>query len=337
MTRQKSRPPHSNRYRKQDGKGATALAVFVALILVLLLGGYYFLAWQQRPAPVVRLQQPATPAAPSLPTRSSARAPAALPKVAPLAAVTGKGAEERHGAAGTRYKAPPVLLSSPRLGGHAELAIIVDDMGSSMQEVRSLMAIGVPITISVIPGLRHDREVAAFAAGRGAEVMLHIPMQSKEYPQRRMESNGLLLSYDAQQLQTLVNSYFDRVPQAVGANNHMGSAFTEDAAQMRRVLSLLKQKGLFFIDSVTTPATTGPGVAAALHMKSARRDVFLDNEQNEAYISGQLDTAVAKARKNGRAIAICHPHPTTLATLAKLLPGLSQRGVTLVVVSKLVR
>ena len=325
-----------NRYKKENGKGATALAVFIALILLLLLGGYYFLAWQQKPAPVVRLQQlarPVVPAAPAQPRRSSALASVPAPMVTPPAVVGGGNGEEAH----KGHDALPTAVPVSRTGGRAELAIIVDDMGSSLQEVRSLMAIGVPLTVSVIPGLRHDGEVAAFAAGHGAEVMLHIPMQSKEYPQRRMESNGLLLSYDEQQLQTLVNSYVDRVPQAVGANNHMGSAFTEDEAQMRRVLTLLKQKGLFFIDSVTTPATTGPRVAAALHMKSARRDVFLDNEQNEGYIRGQLNIAVAKARKNGRAIAICHPHPTTLATLAKVLPGLSQQGVTLVVVSKLVR
>lgn len=324
---QKYRQPRLNRYKKQNGKGATALAVFLAVVLLLLVGGYYFFAWQQKPVPVVRLQQPKVPAA----VPPAAQTPAPAPMEPGPVAVKESGPRGEHDTDTT-----PVAAPQPRPSGRAELAVIVDDMGSSMQEVRSLTAIGVPITFAVIPGLRHDREVAAFAAAQGAQVMLHIPMQSKEYPRRRLESNGLLLSYDDSQVQALLNSYFEQIPQAVGANNHMGSAFTEDEERMRLVLSQLKRNGLFFVDSVTSPATVGPRLAAELHLKVARRDVFLDNEQNEVYIRGQLDTAIARARKTGRAIAICHPHPVTIATLAKTLPSLQQQGITLVFASRLV-
>lgn len=330
---QKSRQPKSNRYKKQNGKGATALAVFLALVCIFLVGGYYFFAWQQKQAPVVRLQQQTAPVAAAPAPVSPPAMPAAN---VPSVSVKEPGAAWEHYTDDTQHTAPSAV-PQPRPTGRAELAIIVDDMGSSLQEARSLTAIGVPITLAIIPGLRHDSEVAAFAVGQGAELMLHIPMQSKEYPRRRLESNGLLLSYDDKQLQALMEGYFERVPQAAGANNHMGSAFTEDEAKMRIVLSLLKRNGLFFVDSVTTPATVGPKLAGELRLKTARRDVFLDNEQNEAYIRGQLDTAVARAKKTGRAIAICHPHPVTITTLAKTLPGLRQQGITLVFASKLVR
>lgn len=330
---QKPYKPRTNRYKKQNGKGATALAVFVVLVLTILVGGYYFFAWQQKQEPVVRLQQQAPlVTAPVLP-------PPSVPPVSDVpASIKEPGPDWEHYTDDTPRQ--PLAVPNtvqPRADGKAELAIIVDDMGSSLQEVRSLTAIGVPITLAVIPGLRHDREVASLAAGQGAEVMLHIPMQSKEYPRRRLESNGLLLSYDQEKLQELLEGYFEQVPQAKGANNHMGSAFTENEGRMRSVLSRLKRKGLFFVDSVTTPATAGPRLAAELRVKSARRDVFLDNEQNEAYIRGQLNTAVTRARKTGRAIAICHPHPITIATLTKVLPTLQQQGITLVYASQLVR
>lgn len=324
---QKPRQPRTNRYKKQNGKGLIALAVFLVLILALLVGGYYFFAWQQQEA-LFKPQQPAAPAAPA----------ANPPPVVPLQPSKDPGPDWEHYTDDTprpAAKLPPAQQPLP--GGKGELAIIVDDMGSSLQELRSLLAIGVPLTLAVIPGLRHDREVAALAAGQGIEVMLHLPMQSREYPRRRLETNGLLLSYDQEKLQQLVEGYFTQVPQAKGANNHMGSAFTEDEPQMRIVLSLLKQRGLFFVDSVTTPSSVGSRVSAELGIKSARRDVFLDNEQQEAYILGQLQTAVNRARKSGRAIAICHPHPVTIATLAKALPTLRQQGITLVHASQLVR
>ena len=71
--------------------------------------------------------------------------------------------------------------------------------------------------------------------------------------------------------------------------------------------------------------------------KRMRRNVFLDNEQERGYILGQLNQAVRMARKNGSAIAICHPHPATIRTLAAALPELARQGIKLVPVSQLVR
>jgi polysaccharide deacetylase 2 family uncharacterized protein YibQ len=221
--------------------------------------------------------------------------------------------------------------------GSGLLAVVIDDMGASMQEARTLAGIGVPLTFSIIPGLHNYREVASFAAIRGIETMIHIPMQSKGWPQRRLEANGLLVSLDDAAITDRVEGFMADIPKAVGANNHMGSEFTEHEDKMRVVLGLLKARGLFFIDSVTSPQTVGLRLAHEMGMRAGRRDVFLDNEQNEAYIRGQFNQAIRLARKRGAGIAICHPHPVTIKTLAALLPGLQKQGITLVPASRLVR
>jgi polysaccharide deacetylase 2 family uncharacterized protein YibQ len=221
--------------------------------------------------------------------------------------------------------------------GTGRLAIIIDDMGSSMSEARSLAAIGVPLNFSLIPGLRNYREVALFAESSGIETMLHIPMQSKGWPEQRLETNGLLVSMDDAELRERVAGFLRDIPGAVGANNHMGSEFTEHKDKMRSVLETLKGKNLFFVDSVTSNQTTGLRLAREMGIKSARRRVFLDNEQERGYILGQLGQAVKLAKKNGSAIAICHPHPETIRVLASALPTLADQGITLVPVSQLVR
>lgn len=333
--------PRTNRYKPttKNGKGKKALAVFLVALMAVLVAGYYFFAWQPASERIGKVPAGSTTSQPKPPSVVPSAPPPVLQQPGPVQQTPApKPGGEYTG--DTRHpESPPSQPVRPAIPkGAGQLAIIIDDMGSSLQEARSLAALGVPLTFSIIPGLRYDREVAAFAVGQGVELMVHMPMQSKEYPRRRLEANGLLVTHSDQELRSLVEGYFERVPQAVGANNHTGSAFTEDAARMRTVLSILKQRRMFFIDSVTTPATTGPQVAHELHLKTARRDVFLDNEQDEAYIRGQLDKAVERARRSGQAIAICHPHPTTIATLTKLLPDLQRReGVTLVFASRLVR
>ncbi|MDD2271680.1 MAG: divergent polysaccharide deacetylase family protein [Desulfuromonadaceae bacterium] len=223
------------------------------------------------------------------------------------------------------------------IGAAGRLAIIIDDMGSGLSEARLLTAIKVPLTFAIIPGLRADKEVAAYAANNKIETMIHVPMQPKGWPERRLEANGLLVTMDTVELQERVSEFAQQFPRAVGVNNHMGSEFTEHVEQVIAVLQALKKNNLFFVDSVTSPESVGLKVAQRLGIRSARRNVFLDNEQEQGYILGQLNQAVRLARKNGSAIAICHPHPVTIATLAAALPALAGQGVTLVPVSQLVK
>jgi polysaccharide deacetylase 2 family uncharacterized protein YibQ len=168
-------------------------------------------------------------------------------------------------------------------------------------------------------------------------VMVHMPMEPKGYQQKPFEKNGLLLAMSDEEIERRVKGYLTAVPYAVGANNHMGSRFTEDRPKMQTVLTVLKGKGMFFIDSKTSPASVGDKVAREMGVPVASRNVFLDNEQDVGAITAQIEKLADMARKSGSAIGICHPHKTTLQALAATLPLLKAEGITFVHASELVR
>ncbi|HEY6874446.1 MAG TPA: divergent polysaccharide deacetylase family protein [Geobacteraceae bacterium] len=230
-----------------------------------------------------------------------------------------------------------VTLKKPQKVRQGTVAIIVDDMGNSTHEADSLLALDVPITFSLIPGFAKVREVAEAAHRKGEEVMVHMPMEPKGYQQKPFEKNGLLLAMSDDEVEKRVKGYLRAVPYAVGANNHMGSRFTEDRSKMQIVLTVLKGKGMFFIDSKTTPASVGDKVAREMGIPVASRNVFLDNEQDVGAIKAQLAKLAGMAKKSGSAIGICHPHKATLQALAAELPLLKGEGITFVHVSTLVR
>ncbi|MCL2761165.1 MAG: divergent polysaccharide deacetylase family protein [Desulfuromonadales bacterium] len=221
--------------------------------------------------------------------------------------------------------------------GKGVIALIIDDMGSDKKSADTLIKIGVPLTFSVIPGLAASRSVAETAKAHNYQVMIHMPMEPQGYPKQRLEKNGLLLSQDDDEIASRVSSYMEEVPYAVGANNHMGSAFTENSEKMEVVLKDLKGKGLFFIDSRTTPNSVGYSLAKKMGVKTGTRNVFLDNVQNSDAINKQLKEAATIARRKGSAIVICHPHSTTIKTLQESLPELAKSGITFVRVSQLVK
>ncbi len=246
-------------------------------------------------------------------------------------------APEQKGYSSAVVAPPPKPAKKVKQVGPGTVAIIVDDMGNSVEEARALLAINLPVTFSIIPGLPKAKAVAEAAHGRGREVMLHIPMEPKGYETKPFEKNGLLVAQSDDEIVRRLDAYFRTVPYADGANNHMGSRFTEDRPKMRTVLGVLKEKGMFFIDSKTTPASVGERVAREMGIETASRSVFLDNAQDVAAIRKQLDQVAAVARKHGSAIAICHPHRATIQALTAAMPELQKEGITFVAASQLVR
>ncbi len=309
----------NNKSRKQTS--GARIAAFVILFLVVALVAGYFIFSPARKTEITTLKPEISHSRPGITSSTTPTSPVVPPSHK------------------IQNDYPSDTTSEIEISGSipGRLAIIIDDMGNSLEEARLLAAIKVPLTFAIIPGLRVDKDVAAYAATNKIETMIHIPMQAKGWPERRLEANGLLVSMDAGELQERVSKFVQQFPGAVGVNNHMGSEFTEHEEKMTDVLQNLKKNNLFFIDSLTSPDSAGLRVAQRLGVRSARRNVFLDNEQERGYILGQLNQAARMARKNGSAIAICHPHPATIATLATSLPGLAKQGVRLVPVSQLVR
>jgi polysaccharide deacetylase 2 family uncharacterized protein YibQ len=215
------------------------------------------------------------------------------------------------------------------------VALIIDDMGNNMAAARQLMAIDLPLTFSILPESPDAARIATLAHERGHEVMIHIPMQPLAYPRISPGPDALYVTLTPAQIRRRLADYLAKVPYAVGANNHMGSRFTEDREGMKVVIAEMKKAGLFFIDSLTTAHSVAFQVARQAGVPAAVRDRFLDNVQDVNQISRQIRSLAKLAIRQGHAIGICHPHPQTLEALRREVPFLRQEGIEVVPVSQL--
>ncbi len=206
---------------------------------------------------------------------------------------------------------PPPSVPGPKL------TIVIDDMGEHAEFARALARLSFPVTFSIWPNAGQSRETAAVARKAGREVLAHVPMQPKGWPGINPGPQALYVSMDADEIRQTLRRNLDRLPEAVGINNHMGSRFTESAPGMGTVMDVLAERGLFYLDSVTSPRSVGAAEARQAGLRAFKRDVFLDNERNVQAIIHQLRLTESLARRNGRAIAIGHPHPETLEALAQ--------------------
>lgn len=221
-------------------------------------------------------------------------------------------------------------------------AIVIDDLGQDSTVARTVLQLPYPIVPSILPHLPHSTWVAQAAEHTGLEVLLHLPMEPASAGRpaagspTRAGPGEIRVGMSGEQVALTIDQDLASVPRCVGVNNHMGSRATADVALMTLVMKLLRERGLYFVDSRTTPRTVAFDVARRYGVPAFYRSVFLDDTPTLAYTLGQLRRFEQVVQKEGVALAIGHPYPSTLAGLAKFLPELERHDIRLVPVSQLV-
>ena len=214
------------------------------------------------------------------------------------------------------------------------IAIILDDIGYNRTTGERALQLPAEVSIAVIPFTPYGHSLAKEAHAQGRNILLHMPMESTD-PSRRLDAGGLTLAQTETEIRQRVSAAIADQPYAIGMNNHMGSQITIDPVIMGWVMSEVKQTSLFFIDSMTNPQSVAGQTAHDYAIPSIRRDVFLDNRTDPDSIDKAFNRLITLAKRNGHAVAIGHPHGTTLTYLQEKLPQLSQLGVELVTISAL--
>ncbi|NOZ60320.1 MAG: divergent polysaccharide deacetylase family protein, partial [Calditrichaeota bacterium] len=212
------------------------------------------------------------------------------------------------------------------------IAIIIDDFGYYQNAVsNSFLALNFPITLSIIPGQRHSRQIKQKAQAAEKEVMIHLPMEPLV---GEVEHNGftIMTEMSDEEITRRIRRAVEEIPEAVAVNNHMGSKATADARVMDVVCRELKKYNLMFVDSRTTSKTVAERSAQRYNLPFLRRMVFLEakDQRDEDYITRQFRKSVAIAKKKGYVVVIGHPYPETLHVLQQQLPELENQGVELV-------
>jgi uncharacterized protein len=211
-----------------------------------------------------------------------------------------------------------LAMISPAQAG--KLSIVIDDFGYRPQQENKVLALPDTISVAVLPNAPHAREMATKAHNGGHEVLIHLPMAPLS--KQPLEKDTLRPEMSSDEIDRIIRDAVGKVPYAVGLNNHMGSAMTSSLFGMQKVMQTLSHYNFYFLDSMTIGNSQSMRAAAGTGVKVIKRKVFLDDTQNEADIRVQFNRAIQLARRNGSAIAIGHPHPSTVRVLQQMVYNL---------------
>lgn len=208
----------------------------------------------------------------------------------------------------------------PATNGNAKLVIIMDDV-SYAHDVKAIRSVGLPLVMSFLPPSSRHNESATLAQGVNG-YMVHLPLEAVDFNDEEQVTLRITDSKEtiAAQIQKIKKLY----PEVHYINNHTGSKFTADEVAMDRLISVMRENGLIFVDSRTTAQSKAKVIDTKYGMRYLGRDVFLDHHDGVENIKKQIREAVAIAKRNGSAIAIGHPRPDTLQALKESKAVLSE-------------
>ena len=221
-----------------------------------------------------------------------------------------------------------------------QVALIVDDMGNSLEVLQELISLERPVTIAVLPTSVFAKETAQTAHDNGLEVILHLPLESLNNHDASGSMDGTIQTgMNEEEVTALVEEGFNQVPHIKGVNNHMGSKFMSDEEKLKLIFRRLKKKNLFFIDSRTTANSKALSASEKIGLPLASRKIFLDNSRNysETYKILVEIAEVTDTVDISPIIIIGHPYPETIRAIKDATRILRAKGVTIVPVSKLIK
>ena len=218
---------------------------------------------------------------------------------------------------------------------NAKVILVIDDLGIVKGISKQMIDMDVPLTLSFLPYASGISAQVNDAYAKGHDILVHVPME----PKGRADPgpHALLSSTTAQVQMTSIDYNLGQFSNYIGINNHMGSAFTEDAEAVDRLLNVIKEKGLMVLDSKTTNKSLLEEMAYEKNIPVTNRDVFLDNVREVDYIMGQLAELERIAKRDGTALAIGHPYAQTVTALKKWIPTLAAKGITIVPISQTIK
>ena len=235
-------------------------------------------------------------------------------------------------ASGSRVHAEANVASARHRG---DIVLILDDVGFDHQPLAAAMAIDANVNFAVLPNGKRSAEFATTLHRGGFELLCHLPMEPEDFPRISPGEGAVLTTMSDAEIAQATRANVGAIRFARGVNNHMGSRATADRRVMTDVLGALP-RGVYFIDSKTTGSSVAGSLAKSMRVKTASRNVFLDDVQDVASIRRQLDELVQTAASRGVAVGIGHMHPSTLQVLTEEAPKLRAHGFRFVRASEVV-
>ena len=272
---------------------------------------------------VITLPNGATVSGDGAPVTAPRIAASPLP-AAPIAGLSQPGPNGPLPTIASDGRVPAQAYARPfRANGRPRVALIVGGLGLNPVTTRAAIERLPPeVTLSFVPYAEGLQGWIDLARAQGHEVMLEMPMEPSGYPDNDPGPHTLLASAEPADIQARMNWLLGRAVGYFGVTNYMGDRFASSDTGMTAFMTVLRQRGVAFLDDGSMSRRPGAWARA-----SANR--IIDEEQNPTAIIAQLNALEALAKGQGQALGTGLSYPVTVEAVARWTAEMDARGLQL--------
>ncbi len=202
-----------------------------------------------------------------------------------------------------------------------QIALIFDDLGESIKDLKEIYSLKIPVSVAVIPGLKFSKNIAYIAERCNFSTLIHLPLEPKESEKYYTKKYKFIsTSLTPQEIKKLLRYYLNSLRVAVGVSTHMGSKATEEGSLMRVVLEEIKKRELIFIDSRTSLKSVAYDLARRMDIKAGYNEGFIDSCRDKVKMREKIYSFLKEAKEKGKIIIIAHPKKITFEVLKEEIP-----------------
>ncbi|WP_292077702.1 MULTISPECIES: divergent polysaccharide deacetylase family protein [Brevundimonas] len=210
-----------------------------------------------------------------------------------------------------------------RPNGKPRVSLIVGGLGLNAVTTRAAIERLPPeVTLSFVPYADNLQGWIDQARAQGHEVMLEMPMEPTGYPDNDPGPYTLLADGGADDVTAKMDWLLSRATGYFGVTNYLGDRFAGSDTGMNAFLSVLRQRGVAFLDDGSFQRRPGAWARASA-------DRVIDRTQSPAAIVAALNGLEAQAKLRGSALGAGFSYPVTVEAAARWTAGLEQRGLQL--------
>lgn len=218
------------------------------------------------------------------------------------------------------------------------IAIVIDDFGTIGGDLLDgFLDLDREVSFAILPFQTNSVSTMNKARQQNRETLIHVPMEPIGYPALDPGPEAILVQMSPSEIERTINRFINHLPYCKGVNNHMGSLATTEDDVMEVVMNVLKEKGLYFLDSRTSNVSVAYQVAQKAHIPAFQNKIFLDSpDVSDATFETKLQQIIAMSNSNPNLIAITHCHnDAKLQYIKRFITRLKQAGFSLVPLSRL--
>lgn len=210
----------------------------------------------------------------------------------------------------------------------AKVAVVVRGLGLSQSATEAAITkLPAAVTLAFSPYARNLKTWVDRAKAQGHEVLIEVPLESKDYPAQDPGPLGLLTTLELKDNTERLESIIKASAGAIGAFDASGTKFRESDPHLTPLFAKLKEHNLFYVQG-------SPGIRVGeATVPTAVADVVLDERPFRAAIDARLDYAERLARYQGSAVASLTAKPVSFERLVLWLEQAQKKGIALAPVS----